>query len=422
MKNLRYFVLLIALVLTSQIPSWAQSAPEAPPAAKLQENRQKLSAEIRRIQGLKDVKERIASLKKLLQETAAVDAAARDERAIVIIKLDLAGSLIEDGAPEKEFSTLLNEAMNSPEKFSGKIFILNEIVDKLVTKNQALTTAHAVSEYVVKLAQDSKLDAEEISYFEGTLGVVLFKQGEIAKAQALLEKSVKTAKDADLYFNLAALYEQQGKKAENGEALLQAAATANSKAKKEQYLEKFKQYYAKEKGSDAGAAELVLARKRQLLEKTALVDLRYEGDAPNWQLTDLEGKKIDSADFQGKVVVLDWWGSWCPPCRAELPHFQELYEKYRNKGVVFMAMNWEQPNGTEEERLAKAKKFIQENKYSFPVAFDPEMEVGGKYKVDAFPTVYIVDGKGKFRYRNVGFNSDVADILEIQINAALEAK
>jgi thiol-disulfide isomerase/thioredoxin len=422
MKNWRYLVLLVALVLTIQIPTWAQSAPDSPPAAKAQENRRKIGAEVARIQKLPDTKERISSLRKLLQEVVSMDAATRDERAIVIIKLDLAGDLIDDGAPEKEFGALLNDAINSTEKFAGKIFILGEIVDKLVEKNQSLGIARAVSEHMVTLAKDSKMDEEEVSYFEGNLGVVLFKQGEIAKAQGLLEKSVKLSNNADHYFTLAALYEQQGKKAETGEALLQAAATAKSKTKKEKYLEKFQQHYTKEKGSEAGAKELVVARRHQLLEKKALVELKHEGEAPSWQLTNLEGKKLDSADFQGKVVVLDWWGSWCPPCRAELPHFQELYEKYRSKGVVFIAMNWEQPNGTEEERLAKAKKFIQDNNYTFPVAFDPEMEVGNKYQVNAFPTVYIIDGKGKLRYRNIGFDSDVADIMEIQINAALDNK
>ena len=66
--------------------------------------------------------------------------------------------------------------------------------------------------------------------------------------------------------------------------------------------------------------------------------------APAWELKDISGKTVKLADFKGKIVVMDFWGSWCPPCRAELPAFQKMYEKHgMGDKVVFLGMNWERP-------------------------------------------------------------------------------
>jgi thiol-disulfide isomerase/thioredoxin len=134
-------------------------------------------------------------------------------------------------------------------------------------------------------------------------------------------------------------------------------------------------------------------------------------------MEDSEGKTRTSAEFAGKIMVLDFWGSWCGPCRMELPHFQAMYEKFKDQGVVFYGVNWERVDRA--KRKDQAMAYMQANNFDFPNVFDLDDKVTFDFQVNSFPTVFLVDGTGKFRYRNIGFNESIGEIMTLQIESLI---
>lgn len=119
--------------------------------------------------------------------------------------------------------------------------------------------------------------------------------------------------------------------------------------------------------------------------------------APDFELSDLEGNPVKLSDFQGKVVMVNFWATWCPPCRIEMPHMQKFYEDYESKDVVILGVNLT-PTEQNEEAI---KPFVEEQKLTFPIVLDPAGEAMLTYQVVAYPTTYLLDSKGviqeKFR-------------------------
>ncbi|MBA4320069.1 MAG: hypothetical protein C0412_16840, partial [Flavobacterium sp.] len=114
--------------------------------------------------------------------------------------------------------------------------------------------------------------------------------------------------------------------------------------------------------------------------------------APKLSLKSLDGKTVNLADLKGKVVVVDFWATWCGPCKASFPALQKVYEKYlQNKNVVILAVNtWEYEKGNTREKIVK--KFISDNKYNFPVLLDHEDKTEGfvtQFEVANIPTKFI---------------------------------
>ena len=125
------------------------------------------------------------------------------------------------------------------------------------------------------------------------------------------------------------------------------------------------------------------------------------------------------ADFKGKVVVLDFWGTWCGPCREELPIFQRVYEQYRSRDVVFYGVNWER-TGPGQDPKKLVRDYMAKFNYSFPVVLDHDRNAQVAYNIEAFPTVFLIDKTGQVRYRNVGLAPGIEQILTDQIESLLK--
>lgn len=110
--------------------------------------------------------------------------------------------------------------------------------------------------------------------------------------------------------------------------------------------------------------------------------------APDFSLEDMDGKKVTLADCKGKVVILDFWDSWCKPCALDLAIMEKLYGIYGNSSLLILSIN-------EEKDEAQKRKYIGANKLSFQVLNDVTGEVSRAYKVEAFPRIVIIDGDGK---------------------------
>jgi len=118
-----------------------------------------------------------------------------------------------------------------------------------------------------------------------------------------------------------------------------------------------------------------------------LEEMKDHPPAPDFTLVNPAGKKVSLKDYRGKVVFLNFWASWCGPCRGEMPGMDKLYREFKGRGFEILAVNVKDKNDD-------AVKFIKELKISYPVALDPEGEIGLLYGAWAMPSTYLIDRKG----------------------------
>ncbi len=119
-----------------------------------------------------------------------------------------------------------------------------------------------------------------------------------------------------------------------------------------------------------------------------------EKPAPNFTLRDLRGNQVSLSDFKGQPIVLNFWATWCSPCRVEIPHLEALYTKYKDQGLVVIGMN------TETDYM-KVKRFA-DPQISYTVLLDGSTQAQG-YDVSGIPCTYYIDREGIIRHRSVGF-------------------
>ena len=111
--------------------------------------------------------------------------------------------------------------------------------------------------------------------------------------------------------------------------------------------------------------------------------------APDFTVYDANGNPVKLSDYFGKPIVLNFWASWCPPCKAEMPDFQETYEEMGGR------INFLMVNATGSETLAEAKAFIESSGYTFPVFYDTKDSASMAYGVSSLPTTYFIDAQGR---------------------------
>jgi thiol-disulfide isomerase/thioredoxin len=120
-------------------------------------------------------------------------------------------------------------------------------------------------------------------------------------------------------------------------------------------------------------------------------------EAPGFALADMDGEQHRLTDYKGKVVLVNFWATWCPPCRREMPALEVLYLKYRERGLIVLAVNqWEDADHV-FAYMGQLNVFP-----TFPVLFDPESRVSADYGVKGLPTSFLVDRQGRLVYRAIG--------------------
>jgi peroxiredoxin len=120
------------------------------------------------------------------------------------------------------------------------------------------------------------------------------------------------------------------------------------------------------------------------------------GPAPGWELKDVEGKPVSFSQFKGKVVVLDFWATWCGPCRSEIPGYVKLQEKYKAKGLVIIGVSLDQ------EGPDVVKKFMADFHLNYQIVMGDDDVVQAFGGVDEIPTTFIIDREGRIRDKKVG--------------------
>jgi cytochrome c biogenesis protein CcmG, thiol:disulfide interchange protein DsbE len=137
--------------------------------------------------------------------------------------------------------------------------------------------------------------------------------------------------------------------------------------------------------------------------------------APAIRLQTYEGEVISLAELRGRPVLINMWASWCPPCRAEMPAMQRVYEEYESQGFTILAVNT-----TYQDDLNRAMEFADELGLTFPILLDLDGQVSRQYQIRAMPTSFFVDGEGIIRDVVLGGPLSEA-LLRVRVQQLLEA-
>lgn len=135
--------------------------------------------------------------------------------------------------------------------------------------------------------------------------------------------------------------------------------------------------------------------------------------APEIGLKDLNGHLVRLAALKGKVVMVDFWASWCGPCRDEMPVLERLYRKYRSNGLIVVGVNQDRDD-------SNVRDFLRHIHVSFPVVRDADHRVARRYQPGKMPSSYVIDRHGIVRYVNEGFSARDAKFLEREVRSLLQ--
>ena len=271
------------------------------------------------------------------------------------------------------------------------------------------------------MTQKQWIDNNKFMYgmFADTYGMVMYRMGEYKKGFPYAKDAaivVNNGKDADQNNTYALLAEKVLPKKQYVKEIEQFVMDAKSTSEMKDIL---KRAYVKDKKSEAGFDDYITDLQKSATEKM-LEELKksiLNEKAPVFALVDLDGKKVNLGELKDKVVVVDFWATWCGPCKASFPGMQKMVNKYKDDpNVKFVFIDtWE--NGENKEKLVS--EFINTNKYTFHVLMDNDSKVVADYKVDGIPTKFVIDKKGMIRFKAVGFDGS-DDKLMTELTAMIE--
>ncbi len=138
--------------------------------------------------------------------------------------------------------------------------------------------------------------------------------------------------------------------------------------------------------------------------------------APDFALETLDGRSLTRDRLRGKVVLLDFWATWCPPCRAAIPHLAKLYEACKEKGLVVVGVSLDKDRSAVED-------FVKRNRVPYPVAIGTDNPIVEKMgNISSLPTLILLDRKSSIRLKIIGFNNEISNRITAQVENLLEPK
>ena len=235
--------------------------------------------------------------------------------------------------------------------------------------------------YIYPYVDDSTRQAVQNKgsrHLHSILGLIAMKQRLFAEADKQMEQAVDYYADKETLDNAAGYYQQTG--------------------------------------NSGKLAELAQFRKKMLLEKVRKQRINKPAPPLN-TFVDLKGKPVSLESLKGKIVVIDFWATWCVPCMQEMPYLQKLYDRYKqHPDIVFMIINSGAKNS-----LADAQGWSGNKKYTFPVYYNTDPAVGDKFRFTIIPASYLINKAGNIIFSNIGFEGpEVEEKLQQQIEILLQ--
>lgn len=332
------------------------------------------------------------------------------------VNLDMEKSMLSSAYAEVPDATKVLQFTNSMKDSAFKLRALTMAIELMgaIDNTKALELAAGELEEAKKmkgkttLSKPLKVDPKAAyNDYINLYGKLLFNAGKNDEAYQYTTEAYNNIKnrDGELIENYAFLSSLNGRY----EEALPILATAVKQGKFEQrYIEQVRKGYATlNPGKDVEAYITELKKKFIDKIKMHVSKLMISEVAPNFTVTDVNGKVVSLADFKGKTIVLDFWATWCGPCVASFPAMQMAVNRYVNDPKVkFLFIHtWE----NDPNPLADAKNFLSKRDYKFDLYMDPRnpttkhSEAADAFGIDGIPAKFIIDGQGKIRFKVSGF-------------------
>lgn len=247
--------------------------------------------------------------------------------------------------------------------------------------------------------------------YADTYAFILYQNGTYKEGLPYAKSAATYNKFADAEYNERyALLAEKALPASEAQKLIEGFVKSGKASVKTK--DALKNIYVKEKGSDTGYAAYLtnLEEEAKIARRAEIAKGMINEPAPAFALKDFEGNSVSLASLKGKVVVVDFWATWCGPCIASMPGMKKAQDKYKgNPNVKFLFVDtWEKV----DNKLQNAKDFMTKKGYDFHVLLDTEDNVVSDFKVSGIPTKFIVDGNGNIRFKAVGFDGNDDALVE----------
>jgi peroxiredoxin len=256
-----------------------------------------------------------------------------------------------------------------------------------------------------------------VSVFVGYLlrdwGWLVFRRGEVEEAERMLVEATDRRKDPTTYLRLGLVHKSMGKRDVAKDDF--AMALALSSGRDLEALDAIQEIVTAEGGGTADVDAIVEEKRSEIArmkkEQMAAQSRVKPEPAPDFTVVTTGGTEFALADLRGSVVVLDFWATWCGPCRRELPMVQKTHEGFQGKNVSFLGISI-------DADTSLVRPFLEKHKLTLPVA--ASREVGQDYGASSIPMLVVIDGEGRLRYVHTGYHPDLEQVLPEEINELLE--